>query len=274
VSGTLARFELSTKARRRSACEDLTAHTRRPPPRPRASAAPCWPIRRRSWSREHRASCGTRLRGPSGPRARASASSAALRSRTRRASATFKRGAPQGPRERRPRWHFSQGRLPRVNWGSIYIVSNRLPARRDASMLGRRLGPLAGRFDALPLLGRLVRRLASEARPGKSAGRATSAGRAYLARNAVREGVRATSTGLQYRVLRSGAADAEQPTASSSCECHYRGRLLDGVEFVSMSKVAEPSASSLVAWSFVQPRPTSQLGRIHAGPPHLGLSST
>jgi len=29
VSGTLARFELSTKARRRSACEDLTAHTRR-----------------------------------------------------------------------------------------------------------------------------------------------------------------------------------------------------------------------------------------------------
>ena len=49
-----------------------------------------------SWSREHHASCGTRMRGPSGPRARASASSAALRS-TRRASATFKRGAPLGP---------------------------------------------------------------------------------------------------------------------------------------------------------------------------------
>ena len=118
-------------------------------------------------------------------------------------------------------------------------------------MLGRRLGPIVGHFDALPLVGRLGRRLASEARPGKSAGRATSAGRAYLARNAEREGVRATSTGLQYRVLRSGAADAEQPTAASSCECHYRGRLLDGVEFDSMSKqVAQTSASWLSGGSF------------------------
>ena len=97
--------------------------TSHPPPRQRPSAAPCWPIRRRSWSREHRASCGSRMRGPSGPRARASASSAALRS-TRRASATFKRGAPQGPSSRPSRWlFFLRGRLPLtvVNWGSIYL---------------------------------------------------------------------------------------------------------------------------------------------------------
>ena len=61
---------------------------------PRPNAAPCWPIRRRSWSREHRASCGERMRDPSGPHARASASSAAFRS-TSRASATLKRGAPR-----------------------------------------------------------------------------------------------------------------------------------------------------------------------------------
>jgi hypothetical protein len=53
---------------------------------------------RRSWSREHRASCGERMRDPSGPRACVSASNAALRS-TRRASATFKRGGPQGALE-------------------------------------------------------------------------------------------------------------------------------------------------------------------------------
>ena len=120
-------------------------------------------------------------------------------------------------------------------------------------MLGRRLGPLVGRLDALPLVGRLGRRLASEARPGKSAGRATSAGRAYLARNAEREGVQATSTGLQYRVLRSGLADAEQPTAASSCECHYRGRLLDGIEFASMSKLRwlrpRPAGSPVASFS-------------------------
>jgi hypothetical protein len=67
-----------------------------PPPRPRPNAAPCWPIRQRSWSREHRASCGERMRDPSGPRALVSASSAALRS-ARRASAAFKRGAPEAP---------------------------------------------------------------------------------------------------------------------------------------------------------------------------------
>ena len=72
-------------------------NTSHPPPRPRASAAPCWPIRRRSWSREHRASCGERMRDPSGPRARVSASrerrlEVNLRSR-QETSATFKRGA-------------------------------------------------------------------------------------------------------------------------------------------------------------------------------------
>ena len=36
-----------------------------------------------SWSRERRASCGERMRDPSGPRARVSASSAALRSTSR-----------------------------------------------------------------------------------------------------------------------------------------------------------------------------------------------
>ena len=99
-------------------------------------------------------------------------------------------------------------------------------------LVGRRLlGPLVGHFDALSRVGRFGRCLASEAEPGSSAGRATSAGRAYLARNAEREGVRTSATGLQYRVLRSGAADAAQPTAASSCECHYRGRFPDGVEF-------------------------------------------
>ena len=46
--------------------------TSHPLPQPRASAA----IRRRIWSREHRASCGERMRCPSGPRACRSASSA------------------------------------------------------------------------------------------------------------------------------------------------------------------------------------------------------
>ena len=54
--------------------EDLAARTRRLDHASVRAQRQCWPIRRRSWSRDHRASCGTRMRGPSGPRARASAS--------------------------------------------------------------------------------------------------------------------------------------------------------------------------------------------------------
>ena len=50
--------------------------TSHPLPQPCASAAA---IRRRIWSREHRASCGERMRCPYGPRACLSASSATLR---------------------------------------------------------------------------------------------------------------------------------------------------------------------------------------------------
>ena len=73
ASGTLARFELSAQARRRS--EDLTPAASTTSERSAMLAH----IRRRSWSREHRASCGERMHDPSGPRARVSASSAALR---------------------------------------------------------------------------------------------------------------------------------------------------------------------------------------------------
>eukprot|EP00964_Phaeocystis_antarctica_P164494 scaffold142738_cov136-Phaeocystis_antarctica.AAC.2 len=53
----------------------------------------CSAIRRRIWSREHRASCGERMRCPSGPRACLSASSATLRC-ARLACAAFKRSGP------------------------------------------------------------------------------------------------------------------------------------------------------------------------------------
>ena len=110
--------------------------TSHPPPRPRASAAPCWPIRRRSWSREHRASCGSRMRGPSGPRARASASSAALRS-TRRASAAFKRGASQGALESRRRsLALSQARQKIASSLHSLAITFWRPLRQSAGRLG------------------------------------------------------------------------------------------------------------------------------------------
>ena len=65
--------------------------TSHPLPQPRASAAA---IRRRIWSREHRASCGERMRCPSRPRARLSASSATSRSTALGARALKRRALP------------------------------------------------------------------------------------------------------------------------------------------------------------------------------------
>lgn len=51
----------------------------------------------------------------------------------------------------------------------------------------------------------------------------------FLAANGVKEGVTTTDSGLQYRVITAGTGTV--PTADSTVEVHYAGRLLDGTEF-------------------------------------------
>ena len=54
-------------------------------------------------------------------------------------------------------------------------------------------------------------------------------GEAYLAENAKKEGVIATASGLQYKVLTEGTG--KSPKATDSVECHYEGFLTDGTVF-------------------------------------------
>lgn len=58
---------------------------------------------------------------------------------------------------------------------------------------------------------------------------ALSAGQAFLAENAAREGVLTTASGLQYEVLREG--DGAAPMPGQLVTLHYRGTLPDGTEF-------------------------------------------
>ena len=58
---------------------------------------------------------------------------------------------------------------------------------------------------------------------------ALEAGRAFLAENAAKEGVITTPSGLQYLVLQEGTG--KSPKATDTVEVHYRGTLLNGVEF-------------------------------------------
>ncbi|MBF7074392.1 FKBP-type peptidyl-prolyl cis-trans isomerase [Glaciecola sp. MH2013] len=69
-------------------------------------------------------------------------------------------------------------------------------------------------------------------------------GEAYLAENALREGVVTTESGLQYEVLTEGTG-ASPASASSTVKVHYKGTLLDGTEFDSSYSRGEPATFPL-----------------------------
>jgi len=63
-------------------------------------------------------------------------------------------------------------------------------------------------------------------------------GKAFLSNNATLPGVVLLPSGLQYKVITEGKG--RKPTASSTVEVHYTGRLLDGTIFDSTIKRGQP----------------------------------
>jgi FKBP-type peptidyl-prolyl cis-trans isomerase FkpA len=68
-------------------------------------------------------------------------------------------------------------------------------------------------------------------------------GQKFLADNKLKEGVKTTASGLQYRVLTMG--DGARPSATDTVKVHYRGTLLDGTEFDSSYARNEPISFAL-----------------------------
>jgi len=68
-------------------------------------------------------------------------------------------------------------------------------------------------------------------------------GEAFLAANAEKEGVEVTESGLQYRVIEQG--DGASPDADDRVTVHYRGKLINGVEFDSSYERGEPATFGL-----------------------------
>ena len=71
----------------------------------------------------------------------------------------------------------------------------------------------------------------------KVAGQAKEEGEAFLAKNAKREGVIVTGSGLQYEVLT--AAEGKKPKATDKVKVHYEGTLIDGTVFDSSYRRGE-----------------------------------
>lgn len=82
-----------------------------------------------------------------------------------------------------------------------------------------------------------------EAERAGEAERNLAEGLAFLEQNREREGVRETESGLQYRVVEDG--DGRSPEATDRVTVHYRGKLINGVEFDSSYDRGEPATFAL-----------------------------
>lgn len=71
------------------------------------------------------------------------------------------------------------------------------------------------------------------------AGDQASEGEEFLAKNALRDEIQVTASGLQYEIITAG--DGELPAASSTVRTHYAGTLIDGTEFDSSYSRGQPA---------------------------------
>ena len=70
-----------------------------------------------------------------------------------------------------------------------------------------------------------------------------AAGEEFLAKNAEREGVMTTDSGLQYEVMEAG--DGAKPAATDTVTVHYHGTLIDGTTFDSSYDRGQPATFAL-----------------------------
>lgn len=82
-----------------------------------------------------------------------------------------------------------------------------------------------------------------ESRHEQDAARNLEEGRAFLASNREQADVLETESGLQYRVIEEGTGDS--PGAEDRVTVHYRGKLINGVEFDSSYGRGEPATFAL-----------------------------
>jgi FKBP-type peptidyl-prolyl cis-trans isomerase FklB len=105
--------------------------------------------------------------------------------------------------------------------------------------------------------------------------RNAAAAHEFLARNAKAPGVKTTASGLQYKIIEAGDANAASPQATDQVTVNFRGTFLDGSEFDSSSK---PGTASTLQVNGLMKGWTEALSMMKPGahwqlfvPPELGF---
>ena len=158
-----------------------------------------------------------------------------------------------------PRWQMAVRRVPTTSHLQVIGPLGSLPAAFQPafSPFGALNSMSLGRFAALPFvvvagftLSACVFDLSSdEPAPRVRAADACPARdeaswakmQAFLEANKLKDGVKVTESGLQYRVLQAGKETARKPTWASTVNVRYRGTLIDGTVF-DETKPSEPPA--------------------------------
>ena len=78
----------------------------------------------------------------------------------------------------------------------------------------------------------------AKAEAQKAASENSEKGKAYLAENAKKEGVKVTASGLQYEVIKEGTG--KKPAATDTVSVHYEGTLINGQVFDSSIRRGQP----------------------------------
>ena len=88
-------------------------------------------------------------------------------------------------------------------------------------------------LEGKPLTPQVKERVTAFLRAGHDvlASRNKEVAREFLAKNVKAEGVTTTASGLQYKVIAAGDANAKSPGPTDQVTVQYRGTLLDGSEF-------------------------------------------
>jgi FKBP-type peptidyl-prolyl cis-trans isomerase FklB len=160
------------------------------------------------------------------------------------------------------------GRQLRQNSVSPEVPMNRVEQGIKDGLAGKKLLP----SDQMRLQAFL--RSSAEQAAIKNA----AAAHEFLRRNAAAAGVTTTPSGLEYKVIEAGDANAPPPRPTDLVTVKFRGTLMDGTEFDSSSK---PGTASTLQANGVMKAWTQALASMKPGarwqlfvPPELGYGET